>query len=416
MTGAGTSGIVVDEVPRGYRRPEPLQAAFLQAASSLRQTDGWLNPVSDERELVADLALEGGGVKGIALVGAVLVLDEAGYRFRAVAGTSAGAIAACLIAAITQSGQPMTKLKELMDSMQFSNFMPEGHLHRFLDHDGGKVGSLVADAAILSHRMGIYSGDYLAEWLTPKLADLGVRTFEDLRLPDDDPGRSLPDGHDYRLVVHTSDITRAQLVRLPWDCPLYGWDPGEMDVVGAVRASMSIPFFFEPVTFTAKRADVGLPAPDGHRVIQHYEGGTVTWVDGGMLRNFPIQAFDRIDGNPPRWPTIGIKLSSLTTEFPPTEACQHAMAEAVRCLRTMMNEWDSYAVDASTAGRTIFVDNGGLTATDFNLTTDQQAMLFLNGVEAATRFVIEMAEQRGVPRTGADAAALIRRRWAADSA
>ena len=37
-----------------------------------------------------DLVLEGGGVKGIGLVGAVLTLSDAGYRFPRVAGTSAG--------------------------------------------------------------------------------------------------------------------------------------------------------------------------------------------------------------------------------------------------------------------------------------------------------------------------------------
>ena len=26
----------------------------------------------------------------------------------------------------------------------------------------------------------------------------------------------------------------------------------------------------------------------------------------------------------------------------------------------MMSEWDAYSVDAATAGRTIFVDNGGI--------------------------------------------------------
>lgn len=343
---------------------------------------------------MADLALEGGGVKGIGLVGAVLVLDEAGYRFRGVAGTSAGAIAACLVAAVARSGQPMATLRALMSS----------------------VGSLLSDAAILSERMGVYSGDYLAQWLTPRLSALGVHTYEDLKLPDDDPGRSLPDGHDYRLVVHVSDITRGQLVRLPWDYPMYGWDPGAMDVVAAVRASMSIPFFFEPVTFTTRAADVPVPTPDGRRLVQHYEAGTVTWVDGGMLRNCPIQAFDRVDGKPPRWPTIGIKLSSLPTRFGPTEACTHSASEAVHCLRTMMNEWDSSAVDATSAGRTIFVDNGGLTATDFDLTPDQQQMLFLNGVEAATLFVIEMARRSGVPRTGDDSAALMHQRWSSDTA
>jgi hypothetical protein len=69
----------------------------------------------------------------------------------------------------------------------------------------------------------------------------------------------------------------------------------------------------------------------------------------------------------------------------------------------MMNEWDAYAIDAATAGRTIFVDNGGVATTQFDLTPAQQDMLFLNGVSAATEFVIEMAQAGGIPRTADDA-------------
>ena len=47
-----------------------------------------------------DLVLEGGGVKGIGLVGAVLTLSGSGYVFPRVAGTSAGAIVAALVAAL----------------------------------------------------------------------------------------------------------------------------------------------------------------------------------------------------------------------------------------------------------------------------------------------------------------------------
>ncbi|HEV7648515.1 MAG TPA: patatin-like phospholipase family protein [Actinophytocola sp.] len=42
-------------------------------------------------EKTVDLVLEGGGVKGIGLLGAVLAMADAGYRFERIAGTSAGA-------------------------------------------------------------------------------------------------------------------------------------------------------------------------------------------------------------------------------------------------------------------------------------------------------------------------------------
>ena len=283
----------------GYRRDPAVQEAFDQAASRLREVDGWLGP-EGERTLVADLALEGGGVKGIGLVGAVMVLAEAGYRFRCVAGTSAGAIAATLIAGDYEVGGAMQDLRRYLGSLDFNRFVLEGRVHRILDHVGGRAGSLAVDAAVLSHKMGLYSGDYLGEWLSPILHDeLGVRTFDDLKLTvEDDPGMSVPAGHDYRLLVHTSDITRGQLVHLPWDYPLYGSESDQQDVVTAVRASMSIPFFFEPVTFSAQSAAVSVPGPGGRPITQHYEAGTVTWVDGGMLRNFPIDAFDRANGTP----------------------------------------------------------------------------------------------------------------------
>jgi len=393
----------------GYARPRQQQETFDHAAAQLLSSDGWSPSSSAPKELVADLALEGGGVKGIAIVGAVSVLSEAGYRFPRVAGTSAGAIAGTLIAAISAAGKPMSSLKGYLEGLSFLKFMPEGKIHHFFDHDLGRAGGALADAAILSRQMGLYSGDYLAEWLGPILQDeFGVRTFADLKITlEDDPGMSLPESRRYRVVVHTADITRGELVRLPWDYNYYGHDRDAEEVVGAVRASMSIPFFFEPVTFDARAADVDVPHPGGGSITTHYDPGTVTWVDGGMLRNFPIDAFARMDGGPPRWPTIGIKLSSLQTSFGPTKAAATTFHMARSCLSTMMNEWDAYNVGQSAAARTIFVDNAGITATDFDLTIAQQNQLFLNGVDAATAFVIEMGGRGGVPRTAQEALAFL---------
>ncbi len=57
-----------------------------------------------------DGVFEGGGVKGIALVGAVSVVEEAGYSFVNLAGTSAGAIVATLLAAGYTAGELKTVL------------------------------------------------------------------------------------------------------------------------------------------------------------------------------------------------------------------------------------------------------------------------------------------------------------------
>jgi NTE family protein len=393
-----TDDIFLANTPRGYGRSADLQQQFDAAAAKLLALDGWSDGSGPPR-LVADLALEGGGVKGIGLVGAILVLDEAGYGFRAVAGTSAGAIAAVLVAALARAGHPMTELRQLIASLDFMNFMPNGKLHQVLEEVGGKKGNELADVAILLARQGIYSGDYLKQWLTPILHDqLGVKTFADLKLdPAADPGQSLPPGQDYSLVVHTSDITRATLTRLPWDYPLYGLDPDGQDPVAAVRASMSIPFFFEPVQMTSRDARVTFPQTGGGVTEVHYAAGTETWVDGGLLANFPIRAFDRADGGPPRWPTIGVKLSKFQTEFAATKATTSSYDVLRHIAKTLTGEWDSHSIDEATAARIIFVDHMGLTATDFDLTKAQQDALFLNGVSAATTFMINCANANGVP-------------------
>ena len=397
---------------RGYARDPQLQQEFAQAAEHLRRADGYVDPADPQQgpELRADLALEGGGVKGIGLAGAVLVLDEAGYTFPRVAGTSAGAITASLIAAIGKAGKPMSSLHGYLNTLDFTKFMPEGKIHHFLDHFGGVVQG-GANAQILTHQIGLYPGTYLAEWLQPILTSLDVETFSDLKIDlSADPDMSLPPERRYRLVVHTADITREQLVRLPWDYNYYGLPRDQQQVVGAVRASMSIPFVFEPVTTQAQEADVDVPMPDGSSARQHYDAGAVTWVDGGMLENFPISAFDRIDGKPARWPTIGIKLSVLQTQFAATQACDTALSVGIRALHTMTGEWNRYSIDQTTAARTIFVDRAGLTATQFDLTQDQQDELFLNGVAAATRFIIEMARAGGIPRSAEQARQLVKTR------
>jgi NTE family protein len=242
----------------------------------------------------------------------------------------------------------------------------------------------------------MYSGDYLTTWLGARLTDCGVTTWADLAISAaDDAELSLPPDRRYRAVVQVSDITRGMLARLPWDYgSFYGLPPDDQEVIGAVRASMSIPFFFTPVRTTANTAETGMS--DGS--VLHWPGGTVTWVDGGMLMNFPISAFDRTDDSPPRWPTIGIRLSAEPGTQPTDVPVGSTVREGYRCLKTMMSEWDRYHVDQATANRTIFVHNAGVSATEFNLSAAQKQALFLNGAEAATSFLIKWADA-GVPRS-----------------
>ncbi|MDR3662666.1 MAG: patatin-like phospholipase family protein [Mycobacterium sp.] len=308
-----------------------------------------------------DLVLEGGGVKGIALVGAVLELAAAGHRFARIAGTSAGSIVGTLVAAYQQAGRPLTELYDVMQDLDYARFEDSTIEQRAL----GRLG----DGLAVVLRDGAHSGDYLEKWLTPLLADVGVHTFADLRLPDD-PGSSLADYQRYAVVVHTSDLTRHVLVRLPWDYSQYGMVAAEQSVAAAVRASMSVPFFFRPVQVTTQR-------------------GKATWVDGGLLSNFPITVFDRTDALPQRWPTWGIKLSAQPSTTARDEPITNPAALALACLKTATDDEANryqYADDGINR-RTIFIDTSGFNSLDFHITKAQQAELYARGRDAARTFL-----------------------------
>ncbi|HEY5859729.1 MAG TPA: patatin-like phospholipase family protein, partial [Actinomycetota bacterium] len=296
----------------------------------------------------ADLVLEGGGVKGIGLVGAFSTLVDHDYTFHRIAGTSAGAIVGALIAA----GMPPEDLQRVMRSVDYGHFQDEG----FVDHLG-----LVGKGISILFEKGIYEGRYLVEWLDGILMDLGARTFGDLRI--EDPNSSLPTERAYKLVIMASDVTRGRLVRLPWDYPRYGLDPDEQLVADAVRASMSIPFFYEPQRFYGRD--------------EHGERLRSFMVDGGMLSNFPIEVFDRTDGKPPRWPTFGIKLSAKPS-VPQLQRFEvnGALGLAKAMVGTMTNFHDQMHIDdPSVLARTMFVDTQHVKATDFDLDEPSQDML-----------------------------------------
>jgi NTE family protein len=307
-------------------------------------------------ELRADLVLEGGGVKGIGLVGAISVLEERGYVFNRVAGTSAGSIVGALVAA----GYTSAELAGIMKQIDYTKFQ-DGD---FLDHLGlfGKGLSLLLE-------QGIYKGQYFKQWLAEQLDHKHKKTFGDLKL--DDENSSLPPDEQYRLVVMASNISSGELCRMPWSYPSFGVDSGSAEIVDAVRASMSIPFFYAP------------------QKMKNPAGEEFWFVDGGMLSNFPIDVFDRTDGKSPRWPTFGIKLSAHAdaaqgVQFHITGT--RTLAEAL--LGTMTGFYDRMHIDdPSVQARTIFVDTMKVRATDFDIDAPTQQRLYDNGRAAAEAFL-----------------------------
>ncbi len=317
----------------------------------------------DPSALVADLVLEGGGVLGIGHVGAISTLEAAGYSFARVAGTSAGSIVGAFVAA----GMPAGRMTEIMQTLDYRRFTDRSLLDRV--PVGGPLLSLLLDD-------GVYEGDELREWVGNLLVDeCGVETFGDLVM--DDPESSLPPEQQDKLVITATDVTRGELVRFPWDYRVtYGLDPHEQRVADAVRASMSIPFFYEPVSLTAA------------------DGTESTLVDGGVLSNFPIDLFDRTDGRTPRWPTFGIKLlpelpANAARRLPVLGLFKHgpvALAAQV-AMTAVVGHDQAHLAKPWVSARTIRVDTDDVNAVDFGLSRAQVDLLFDHGRTAAEEFL-----------------------------
>lgn len=317
-----------------------------------------------------DLVLEGGGVKGLALVGAICELADNGYRFGRIAGTSVGALVGAVAAAMTQYGAEMCDLPDIARSIDFPSFADRSAPARW----AGPLLSvrpveLAVDGANVFLGDGVFRGDRMRKWLRGVLADFGVRTFADLRLQDPDDDGSI--NHRYRLVAMASDLSRKRLVRLPWDYPMYGIDPDRQRVADAVRASASLPFVFRPVT---------LRGPSG----------TATLVDGGLLSNYPISVFDRLDGQPSRWPTIGIRLDALGLDRPPGQLrpVDGPLRLGIAIVETTIegNQADHIS-DPVNLARSINVPTSDVGTFEFSITPEQVDGLIERGREAARQFL-----------------------------
>lgn len=312
-------------------------------------------------ELACDLVLEGGGVLGIAHVGAISTLADAGYSFGRIAGSSVGS----LVGALLTGGIEPRRMREVLGSLDFASLTDKSLLDRV---------PVVGPAASILLDDGVYEGARLRSLVAQLLREeCGVETFGDLRVGGDD----LPLEQRWRLVVTVTDTTRGELVRLPWDYErLYGLDPDEQRVADAVRASASIPFFFEPIRL---RATTGLES---------------VLVDGGVLSNFPIDLLDRRDGRRPERPTFGIKLLPTLPAggqklLPGLGMVQHGpLRLAADLVTTALVGRDQQRLSLPwVAARTIRVDTSGVGPVDFDIRPAQVEALLTAGATAARKFL-----------------------------
>lgn len=324
-------------------------------------------------EQLVDLVLEGGGAKGLATPGAVIRLLEAGYTFPRIAGTSAGALTAAVVAAVQRvehtPERRVRRLREILDRLDTARIP-----------DSSVPYAPLLDLVAFPITTGVYRGDYIRNFLHTELKALGVETFGDLRRHDDGDDAGLPADQHYSLVVMATDVTHGRQLRLPWDYRrAFDEDPDEQLVADAVRMSISIPFYFTPRTLTDRRT-----------------GEHSTIVDGGVLSNFPVDAFDRTDGRKERWKTVGIR---VFPDLPqglggvlPVRPSQILRVPALRLLEevvatTIVGHDQTHLERPEVRERTITIDSSGVQITQFDLSEGQREDLLAAGWRAADDFL-----------------------------
>ncbi|ROI00293.1 patatin-like phospholipase family protein [Chryseobacterium daecheongense] len=115
-------------------------------------------------------------------------------------------------------------------------------------------------------------------------------------------------------IVITTDINAKIKVELPTMANLY-WSEEEMKKISPaefVRASMSVPFFFEPFQKMIDKTD------DSVKYAWKFWMNTKpedinpvgVFIDGGSISNFPIDLFHSSDIFFPRMPLFGVQLTS----------------------------------------------------------------------------------------------------------
>ncbi|MGH4052971.1 MAG: patatin-like phospholipase family protein [Clostridium sp.] len=308
----------------------------------------------------ADIVFEGGGVKGIGLVGALKAFEQNRYRWKSICGNSAGSIVAALVAV----GYNADEIKKLMLKLDYTKIADKNRCNI----------PLLSNIRNLLFKKGIFKGDYIKSWIDEALSNKLKKTnekkvtFGDL-VDSDENGillNNIKYKRKYKLHIIATDVSRGQMIILPEDIADYGINPDELEVSLAIRMSISIPYFFQPVKLnnlnTNKKSLI---------------------VDGGVLSNYPVWIFDV--NAIPRWPTIGFKLGGSK------EVREHKITNILNftssIIETMLEAQDDIHIREMDFLRTVKINTLDIKTTDFNIQNKKIMDLYSSGETCAMKFL-----------------------------
>lgn len=328
-----------------------------------------------------NLVFKGGGVRGIAYIGALQCLYERGTisGIERVAGTSAGAISAL---GVCLHPSDFSHFKALADSLDYRRVPSEDDAHTpsipskkvlaFIEksRELAIFKNLQCSIRLLQEK-GWYSSDYFYQWLRAIIAERFDVVKDPYTFADFANAESHKDHQPFLdLYITGTDVTN----RTP---RLFSLETTpDMEVALAVRISMSIPLYFEAIQYQ-------YPGTDGPQF----------YVDGGIMWNYPVNLFDDrkyvrklVDGANDE--TLGLFLYTPPGEsrYKPVKS----MLDHMEALFESISVVQEHLVIKTEKdySRTVFIDDCGIEATDFNIQPEDEKYkaLYAAGYSATRSF------------------------------
>jgi NTE family protein len=328
-------------------------------------------------DCIENLVFEGGGILGIAYLGVLDYLFQNNHMGNTVrvAGTSAGAITAC----ITSFQLPFEETKALADSLNFKEIPDQGEIEDLLHVPEeilsqinliyGNVGGLYR----LIKDFGWFSTNYFYSWLRTVIQE---QFNEDKKKPP----YTFTDFLDPTLHKQNRPFLDLYLVGTnvsSGEASVFSFETTpDMEVAEAVRISMSIPLFFEAVKIK------DFQTTGNHSVN--------VFCDGGLMNNYPIHLFDSPKYNSNLF--CGANMNTLGARFNKKNSIAKItnLLEYIQYLLSCSTRLQQDAFERSPLdrARSISINTLEVSSMDFNIAVDDQVYQFLyrQGYNAALEY------------------------------
>lgn len=312
-----------------------------------------------------NLVFEGGGVLGIAYLGVLQYLFENHLlqNLKRTAGTSAGAITAC----ITSFNLPFEETKKLVDTLDYRQVPEKGEspdLFKIPKSQRNELDAVFGDLDGLYRlvkNFGWYSSEYFYRWIKKQIGQqfdhtkkLPPYTFSDFRNPQ--IHKENRPFHDLYVIGTDLSYRSSQIFS-------YETTP-TVEVAEAVRISMSIPLFFEAMKLNGDTIK---------------DSSANVYCDGGLMWNYPINIFDSMTFQDDRMPeltdqTLGVRFLHKMKYHNIDTLLDYIQSIYLSQLNIQQDVFNHSPQDRA---RSIQIDTGDISPIDFNISTGDQTYDFL---------------------------------------